>query len=453
MAKDGPTGKKKKQGIVQRMMFGNDQKPDLTPEQMNMTAMETFSYLFFHRFGTMAAISLLASIFAIPLIVVMVLFQMNITINNGFIPFSSNLGIGYPVVVDAAQIGAETLLTYKTMECLVLVPCIAVFALGIAGNLYVIRKLIWEEPTSTVKDFFRGIKKCWLGAFVTGMVVGFAILLLMFTIYYFDTYAFSKGIKGLCIALAVILLVLISLVSAFVITQNAAFKMKPLVLIRNSILFVVGTNLLSVIFIGIAVAPTFLFLIPGATVIIGILYAMFGLSFTTLVISVYCHSCYKRYLYDKIDGKPVSAIYQKRLSAVEEQRAAEEKDEDNAQKKKGPVPYKNPKKRKKSIDEGASITPLAPTFRREDLERLEKEHRDVLRESADDELGEIDDDLPVQDGEVAPDSDETPDVHDSVSEHNDGMSDEEAAEKIDGDEDEAADDGEFAELTDAEKWL
>ena len=33
MAKSETTGKKKKKGIVQRMMFGDDTKPDLTPER------------------------------------------------------------------------------------------------------------------------------------------------------------------------------------------------------------------------------------------------------------------------------------------------------------------------------------------------------------------------------------------------------------------------------------
>ncbi len=448
--KNKTTEKKKKRGIVQRMMFGDDQKPDLTSEQMNMSSWETFKYLFFHRFGTMAALSLLSAIFAIPMILVLVLFTMNIRINNGFIPYSSNMGIGYPVVINAAQIGAETVLTYKTMECLILVPCIAVFALGISGNLYVIRKLIWEEPTSTVKDFFRGIKKCWLPSVIVGMVVGLTILLFIFTINFFNTYSFATGVKVLCIILASILLVFISIFSAFLLTQNAAFKMRPLVLIRNSLLFVVGTHIISIIFIGIAIAPTLLFLIPGGTVIIGIIYALIGISFSTLVISTYCHSCYRRFLYDKIDGKPASAVYQKRPTTAEEQRAAAEKSSEGTQKKRqAPVPYKNPKKRKKSIDEGTSITPLAPTFRREDLERLEKEHQDIMKESdlaEDDELGEIDDDLPDRDEAVenVADGENFAESSDEIAEDNENADGDDVTE--DGDE-------EFAELTDAEKWL
>ena len=452
MAKDKnkSTEKKKRKGIVQRMMFGDDQKPDITPEQMNMSSWETFKFLFFHRFGTMAALSLLSTIFAIPMVAVILIFAMNLSGNYALIPFSSNLGVGYPVVIDAAQIGMETQFVYKVMQMLVLVPCIMVFSLGIAGNLYVIRKLIWEEPTSTVKDFFRGIKKCWLPAVVIGMVMGFTILLFVATLDFFDVFGYSTAAKVVSIILASILLVFVTLFSAFLLTQNAAFKMRPVVLIRNSALFVFGTHILSIIFIGIAVAPTLLFLIPDASakVIIGIIYALIGVSFTTLVTSVYCHSCYKRYLYDKIEGKPKSANYQKRPTTAEELRAAEAAKSDTAQKKRQPsAPYKNPKKRKKSIDEGTTLTPLSPTFRREDLERLEKEHQEIMQESEpDDDADEVDDELTAKNDIAENELDNAPETPDTVD---DEITDDTVDDEDGGD----TDDEEFAELTDAEKWL
>lgn len=406
MAKSAEKPQKKKGNIVRRMMFGNENKPDLTPEQMNMSKWAMFKYLFFSRFGTMVALNLLSAIFAIPGIIVIVLFSMNIRITDGLLPYSANLGIGYPVVTDAVAQGALVTFNYHIFEFLTLVPCIAVFALGIAGNLYVIRKLIWEEPTSTAKDFFRGIKKCWFPAVVMGFVMGFTLLLFVFTIGYFDAYELSTVYKVLSIIGATLVLVFITLFTAFFMTQNAAFTMRPMVLIRNSLLFVLGTNIQAVFFIGIAIAPIFLWMIPQMTVVVAMIYAFMGVSFTTLVMSLYCHYCYQRFLYDKIE-RP-SAVYSKRQSDINEQR------EKDAKKKQAPAAYKNPKKRKKSIDEGSSITPLTPMFRREDLERLEKEHEQILTESSevidmDDDLGELDDgpeDAPTENaegGDTSPD--------------------------------------------------
>lgn len=378
--------KKKRVGIVQRMMFGDDNKPDITPEQMNMSAWEQFKDLMFRRFGTMVLLNLLTCIFAIPGVLVILLFYMNKTVGNNLIPYSGNLGIGYPVVIDAIARGSYTTFTYNTFMYLSLVPCIALLAMGISGNMYVIRKLLWNEPTSTAKDFFRGIKKCWFHSLVIGIAFGLTLLLFMFTLEFFDVYHLDLALKVISIILASILLVFMSMFTVFFLTQNAAFKMSWKVLIKNSTLFIFGTNIVAIFFFGIAIAPAFLAFIPGITILLGLIYLFIGFSFATLVMSTYCHSCYKRYLYDKISSMP---NYGKR----DDEKEGGESGGAIAKGKKSPVPYKNPKKRKKSIDEGSSITPLMPTFRREDLERLEKEHEKVLSESmdGDDELGELDD--------------------------------------------------------------
>ena len=366
------TEKKKKKGFVHKMMFGNEDRPDITPEQLNMSKWALFKFIFFGRFGTTVLLNILTVLFALPAIAVILLFYLNKSVAAGFTPYSSNIGIGYPVVANAAQLGAMTDFYYTMTEFLILVPCIAVFALGVAGNLYVIRKLIWQEPTSTVKDFFRGIKKCWLGALIMGLVFGLTLLLVVFSMGYFDAYNLSTAFKAVMVTLSIILLVFMIIFTSFFMTQLAAFKMKPMVLIRNSFLFVFGAFLQSVIFIGIGLIPMYFMFIPGITTVLVIIYFFIGFSFSTIVISLFCHFCYEKFLYDKVTDRP-AAVYSKR--------ERDELAETDKAKKKQPTTYKNPKKRKKSIDEGSSITPLTPTFRREDLERLQREHEQIMRES------------------------------------------------------------------------
>ncbi len=102
-------------------------------------------------------------------------------------------------------------------------------------------------------------------------------------------------------------------------------------------------------------------------------------------------------------------------------------------KKQAPVPYKNPKKRKKSIDEGSTLTPLAPTFRREDLERLEKEHEQILAES---DAPEVSDDS--SESEKAENASSRGDMRaandeDAVENNSDGASDTKADKQISAD--------------------
>ena len=381
---------KKKVGFVHRMMFGDENKPDVTPEQTNLSKWGMFKELFFHRFGTMVALNILVVLFAVPAVAVIVIVYMNNALSGAMIPYSSNLGFGYPVVTDAIAQGEMTEFMYRLFEFILLIPGIMILSLGLSGNMYVIRKLIWGEPTSTIKDFFRGIKKSWLGALVIGLVDGLTALLFAFSLGYFDVYGLPVTYKVISVILSSALAVFMSLFTAFFMTQNVAFKMKPGVLIRNSVLFIAGTNIQAIFFVAVAVAPAFLALIPGIIPFFSILYFFIAFSFTTLVISLFTHHCYEKFLYSKVDGAPT--VYSKRKTDIEELR------EENQKKKTSPMPYKNPKKRKKSIDEGASITPLMPTFRREDLERLQREHEAVLSD------GDDADDYDEDEDEVEPNS-------------------------------------------------
>lgn len=398
--------KKKKKGIVHKMMFGDEDKPDVTPEQLNVSKWAKFKEIFLGRFGTMVLLNLLTLLFALPAIAVMLLFYLNSTVASGYIPYSSNIGIGYPVVIDAVSLGAISDFTFGITEYLILVPCVAVFALGVAGNLYVIRKLIWDQPTSTFKDFFRGIKKCWLGALIMGLAFGLTLLLVKFSFGYFDAFNLPVAYKAIVLTLAIILLVFMIIFTSFFMTQHVAFQMSAMVLIRNSMLFVFGAFLQSIIFIGIGLIPVYLTFIPGMTMLIILLYVFVGFSFSTVVISLFCHFCYEKFLYDKVADKP-SAVYSKRESDV--------LSEPEKAKKKQPTTYKNPKKRKKSIDEGTSITPLTPTFRREDLERLQREHEQIMREG-DDDVGASSQAVPEQSEQPPAEPNEQPEQTDKKDE-------------------------------------
>lgn len=235
-----------------------------------------------------------------------------------------------------------------------------------------------DEQTRTVKDFFRGIKKCWLPALLIGILFGMTLLLVVFSLGFFDAYHLSTALKVVSITFSIILLVFMILFTSFFLTQTAAFKMKGTVLIRNSVLFVLGTNIQAILFIGIAIAPVFLVLVPGITMLLVMLFGFVGFSYTSLVITLYCHHCYEKLLYDKVSGKP-TAKYAKR---------SDDDGDDKTKKKTKTAQYKEPKKRKRSIDEGSDITPLTPTFRREDLERLQKEHEQVMLESEEVEIDE-----------------------------------------------------------------
>lgn len=367
---------KKKKSLVDRMIY-DSVSSDFSPAPAHESRWTMFKNIFFGKFGTIVLLNILTLVFALPAVAVMVLFFFNNAAAAMYIPYSGNIGIGYPIVTDAVASGEIVTLQYTIFEFLILVPCIMFFALGVGANLYVMRKLMWEEETKTIKDFFRGIKQTWLGSLFMGIAIGMSIFLFVFSLYYFDVYGYPVALKVVMVIISTVILVFMSLFASYYMTQNAAFKLSASALLRNSFLFVIATHIQAIIFVAIALIPMFIAFIPGAIGFVAFLYVFIGFSFTTLVLTLYCHSNYEHSLYNK--ATKAGAVYGKR-PADDDTPQEQTPTDDAAAKKRAATPYKNPKKRRKSIDEGTNITPLAPTFRREDLERLQHEHERIFSE-------------------------------------------------------------------------
>ncbi len=333
-----------------------------------------FKSVLFGRFGTVVLANLLSMIFALPGMAVLVLFYVNSSVAMGLVPYSGNIGFGITVTVDAAAIGASTAFSYLSFEMLLLIPCIAVFALGVAGNMYVINRIAAGEEVHTFKDFFRGIKRCGLSFFFLGLLFAVVLASVVLSVDFFDVYGLGITYKVLSLVVSILIICLFILFLAFFMTQSAAFKMPLGARIRNSFLFMLGTNVQSIVFVGIAIAPIFLIFLPGILMLYIMLYVLLGVSYTTAVLTVYCRGCYEKYT----EGKTAEAkqtSYAKRDDIVredakrdEDKRDADgdeiksERNDDADQRpeeksdgtvsvekpKKKPTQYKNPKKRKPS---------------------------------------------------------------------------------------------------------
>lgn len=378
-----------KPNIVERIVMGDPDKPDLEPGAVSASKWTLFKETFMGRFGSMVITNLLTAIFFLPGIVVAIYFYTLKASIGSLLPYSGNFGIGYPLVTGVAAMGASAVFWYNIVMYAILVPCIMIGALGLAGNFYVMRKFAWGESVQVAKDFFRGLARNWLSFIVLGLLVGLTILLFVFNLGYYDVMGYSVGVKATAVTLSAILLVVVSIVAMFWMTQTVAYKMRPMVLVRNSILLSFGTLIPTLAILVVSVGPMFLGFIPGITMLIAILYLFIGVSYGTCAITMYTHSCYAKYMPDERK----TTVYKKRQSEVEELR--DKQTEKQTEKRPEQKRYVNPKKKKKrSIDEGKSITPLAPTFNRADLERLEKEHKEVLSENKqDDDECELDEEL------------------------------------------------------------
>ncbi len=304
--------KKIKKSLSDVMVFDSSELP--VADMRGLSKWDLFKHLFIGKIGTMVILNLLTLLFALPALADIVIFTMTGTFANSYVPYSANVGIGYPVVADAVWQGVYAAYKNELLQFSILVPSLALLFMGLGGNMFVMRKLIWGEPAKPAKDFFRGIKKSWWQSFITGPIVGAAILAFAVSLRVFDVYKLHTAYKVLGIIASSIVLVAVSMYSAFFMAQSVSFKMKFADVSRNSILLALNSHVIGVFFVAVAVVPMLLLTISTLMMFVMIFYVMLGFSYTSIVLMLYCNGSFEKCLYDKAT---VGAVYGKRDDKLE----------------------------------------------------------------------------------------------------------------------------------------
>lgn len=387
----------KSQNVVERIVIGKDTGEDFVPNRENPNKWEMFKEMFMGHFTTMIGINLLTALFFAPAIVLIVYFMMIMNNVSALLPYSSNIGVGIFTIIDVASRSQQVSFYYNTIMFAILVPCLMVGFVGLAGNFYIMRKFAWGENVRVIKDFFRGVAKNWLSFTVLGLLDGLMILFFVFNLGFYDVYNLGVALKATMITISSLMLVVMAMITMFWTCQTVAYKLGPMVLLRNSFLFSFGTFFQTIAIIIVTFGFFALFLVPGIQMIIVMLFAFIGLSYISSAWTAYTHYCFDKFLPKE---QTQSSIYVKKPTELDEVALAKKTKRATS----APVKYQNPKKKKKSIDDGAEINPLAPTFNREDLERLKREQeadRNAAVDDKDDELDNLADALELEDDKTA----------------------------------------------------
>ncbi len=401
-----------KKGLIYRLTMGKDNLPDFTPDKLPGTRFQLFKDVFFNRFGAIVKINLLVLLFCLPAIAWVVIMQIVKKMDGSLLPYSGNVGIGYPVITDVVALGQRRAFQFDLQTYLVLIPCIMVASVGLSGAFYVMRRLVWGEGTSVAGHFFRGIKMNFLPFLFSSLFAGISLFLVMANVGIYNNMTdIHIAWRVIGIAVSVIQFVLLLSMMIFLTTQAVTYKLKTWALIKNSFLFAIALLPTNLIMLIISAIPVVLLLVlPSFLSIFGLLiFAFIGFSFIILVWTVYAHWAYDKFINDRIEGAVKNRGMYKKTEADE--KAAEERD-----RKSKNIRFNNPKKRPKkitSIDEGETFTPLPTSFSRADLLRLEQE-KEAVKRSIDAEYEEEPDE--VTDGNVAAEETETQSSENAVNE-------------------------------------
>ena len=367
-----------KKGLIYRLTMGKDNQPDFMTSKLPGTRWAVFRDVFFNRFSAMVKISLLTMIFLLPALIWLLVTSVTLQADGTMIPYSSNLGLGYPVVTDAIEIGNVRSFMLNVQRYAILVPLISIAGIGFAGAFHTMKLLAWGEGVSIGSTFFKGIKNNWGQFLFIFSFLGISLFVLMLSINAFMYLTDMNGaLKIIMFIFAILQFITMIFMVMFLTTQAVTYKLKLFGLVKNSILFAVALLPHNIFFAIISLFPLLLLaIIPlKIAMFLWMIFAIIGVAYITLVWTVYSQWVFDKFLNDKVEG----AVKNRGMYVqTEEEKQQSEVDRIRTRAIKYGMAYTS--RRLSSIDEGKTFTPLAENYSRAELQRMCAEKSEMIEE-------------------------------------------------------------------------
>lgn len=373
-------------GLMNRLLMGKDNLPDFTPDKLPGSRFAVFKDVFFNRIGAMAKISLLCVLFLLPAIAWIFFMSMTMAVDSSIIPYSSNLGIGYPVITNASLIGEYRTFMYNVQLFSVLIPLLMIAGVGFAGAFHVMKMLAWGEGVAVATTFFQGVKKNWFRFIWIFFYLGISLFVLMFNITGFNALGYNIVLKIIALVFAILQFVIMLFMMLWLCTQEVTYKLKAIPLIKNSFLFTIALAIQTLFIMILCALPILLLmLIPlQFSVFLWLIFVILGPAYIILIWTVYSQWAFDRFVNDRVKGAVKNRGMYVKNPELEKQNEIERIKARNTQYGAAYV-----SRRLSSIDDGKTFTPLATNFSRNDLIKMNEE-KAQMREEIDREKAEVD---------------------------------------------------------------
>lgn len=181
---------------------------------------------------------------------------------------------------------------------LISLPLFCLFAIGLGGAFYYMRKLVWREVASVRSDFFEGVKKGFRQSIFGGFLLWLAVCFALFSVWMTLIYA-SGTIMIIMFIIIALVSILIFSAGVFDLTQNAVYKNTFFNRLRNDFTFAVLCYPKNLLFVTISLIPfaTFAFLpYTIAVITIATIYFVYGFGVAALLLTLYSHSVFDKYV-------------------------------------------------------------------------------------------------------------------------------------------------------------
>lgn len=204
---------------------------------------------------------------------------------------------------------SEYLFSLVFYSMLIMLPCMLVGFLGLAGGFYVMKKMVWQEGINISVDFFQGIKENWKHALLNGALFGLILFGLVVGGSYLYIFAPVTPIwSGIGIGALILVFLFLGMVICLNFTQDVYYVNNYLITLKNSFRFLALINwkifLVFLFSTGVVVALGFFNMI---TLVIGLfLFAVLN-SMAIALHTLISHEAFDKYInkenYPEMVGK------------------------------------------------------------------------------------------------------------------------------------------------------
>lgn len=257
--------------------------------------------VFLSRITKLILVNFLMVLFSAPLIVLFALRLMRIAQLGADGAFGDNLGVGYPATPDTVGLAEQLMLEADVVFFAIAVAAALVAAVGVAGGMYCVRKLLRSDDKLRIfKDFFTGVRQGYVAAAIA-CVLAFAGILLIVFVWDYAAVAMAAGESaGLWITLRVLVCILgafVTLFALWILSVGTNYRQNAWGLVKNAAVIGGGTVLQSVFFAAFAALPALLglFNVGFLNLIIEIFYILVGGSAALLVWASFSDWAFDRY--------------------------------------------------------------------------------------------------------------------------------------------------------------
>ena len=271
--------------------------------------------------------------------------------------YIGGLGVDYhPGITSELQLALIGRLQVHTFYFALLIPSFTIMGLGLAGAMYVARKMFYEEDFKVTKTFFLGIKKYWWKMMIVTTLMGtviFGVAEIFIEFYKLTVYNQVTGGWYALLFFGFVIGLLIMMCLMQIPPQIVTYdKLKFRYMFSNSVILAIENALWTFIYLVFILAPILLIVyVPFLAIIIYVIMFMFGIQYYIMIdlqIGNYAFDLYMNPIYAALGEDTGVTILKKEAKEekVETQKNAQVKN--NKKKKKANQPYVNPKKKKSS---------------------------------------------------------------------------------------------------------